>query len=176
MKSGRLATVVLLASAVFALVAFGILDARIHLGARDAEAIDLFGDETVQFTPAGRLLRGNAILFAHGLIANDAWHYLLGMGPGATSESRLAGATGELAQRYPGYAIDRVALSMILAVALLAGTLLVLSLPWYLVKSAGLRRKAEDDRNMAQQLAALATERYDIVQLLSDEKRLSEQN
>ncbi len=46
MKSGRLTTVVLLASAaVFALVALGILDARIEFGTRDAEAIDLFGSE-----------------------------------------------------------------------------------------------------------------------------------
>jgi serine protease Do len=46
MKSGRLATVVLLASAaVVALVASGILDARIQFGTRDAAAIDLFGSE-----------------------------------------------------------------------------------------------------------------------------------
>ena len=44
MKSGRFATVVLLASAaVVALLALGILDPRIELGTRDAEAIDLFG-------------------------------------------------------------------------------------------------------------------------------------
>ena len=44
MKRGRLATVVLLASAaVIALVASGILDVRIQIGSRDANAIDLFG-------------------------------------------------------------------------------------------------------------------------------------
>ena len=46
MKRGRLATVVLLASAaVIALVASGILDVRIQIGSRDANAIDLFGSE-----------------------------------------------------------------------------------------------------------------------------------
>ena len=49
MNRGRLATMVLLASAaVIALVAFGILDARVHFGTRDAEAIDLFGNEEKQ--------------------------------------------------------------------------------------------------------------------------------
>ena len=48
MKSGRLATLVLLASAAIALVAFGLLDARIHFGAGEAEAIDLFGGEEEQ--------------------------------------------------------------------------------------------------------------------------------
>jgi serine protease Do len=44
MKSGRFAAVVLLASAAaVALLALGILDPRIELGTRDAEAIDLFG-------------------------------------------------------------------------------------------------------------------------------------
>jgi len=44
MKRGRLATVVLLTSVVaIALVASGVLDVRIQIGSRDAEAIDLFG-------------------------------------------------------------------------------------------------------------------------------------
>jgi hypothetical protein len=75
----------------------------------------LFGDEDVQLTRSGSLPRGRAVLFAHELIATSARHYLLGMGPGATSESRVAGASGSLTRRYPGYSIDRVALGMILA-------------------------------------------------------------
>ena len=39
----------------------------------------------------------------------------MGLGPGATSESRVPGASGRLTRRYPGYAIDRLGLSMILA-------------------------------------------------------------
>ncbi len=75
----------------------------------------LFGDENVKFTPSGRLLRGGAIVFAHRLVSRDVPHLLVGMGPGSTSESRVPGAAGHLSQRYPGYAIDRVALSMFLA-------------------------------------------------------------
>jgi hypothetical protein len=75
----------------------------------------LFGDEKVQFTPAGRLLRGRAIVFAWELTSSDPLHLLLGLGPGASSESRLAGASGALTQRYPGYAIDRTGLSMMIA-------------------------------------------------------------
>lgn len=75
----------------------------------------LFGDENVQFTPAGRLLRGGAVLFAYELNSTDPAHLLLGRGPGATSDSRLPGASGALSVRYPGWEIDRVALSMILA-------------------------------------------------------------
>ena len=55
----------------------------------------LFGDEKEQFTPAGRLLRGRAIVFAWELTSRDPLHRWLGLGPGASSGSRLAGA-GEL--------------------------------------------------------------------------------
>ncbi len=75
----------------------------------------LFGNEDVQFTSEGRLLRGQAILFAWELSSRDSSHALLGLGPGATSESRVAGASGPLTRRYPTYSIDRTALSMMIA-------------------------------------------------------------
>lgn len=75
----------------------------------------MFGNEKVQFTPAGRLLRGRAIVFAWELTSARPSQRLLGLGPGASSESRLAGASGPLTRRYPGYAIDRTALSMMIA-------------------------------------------------------------
>jgi len=74
-----------------------------------------FGDEKVQFTPSGRLLRGRAIAFAWELTSSDPLHRLFGLGPGASSESRLAGASGALTRRYPGFAIDRTGLSMMIA-------------------------------------------------------------
>ena len=75
----------------------------------------MFGDEKVQFTPAGRLLRGRAIVFAWELTSRDSLHRWLGLGPGASSGSRLAGASGVLTRRYPGYEIDRTGLSMMIA-------------------------------------------------------------
>ena len=75
----------------------------------------LFGEGERRFTPAGRLLRGSAVVFAWEQVATDPAHLLLGRGPGATSESRMPGASGRIARAYPGYAVDRVSLSMILA-------------------------------------------------------------
>ena len=48
---------------------------------------------------------------------------LLGLGPGATSDSRLAGASGSVAIRYPDYEIDRLSLSMLIADVGLLGVL-----------------------------------------------------
>jgi hypothetical protein len=85
----------------------------------------LFGtdNEKTQFTPSGRLLRGRAIVFAYEKIQPETLTLALGLGPGATSESNVPGASGALARRYPGYAVDRVTLGMILADTGLLGLL-----------------------------------------------------
>jgi len=75
----------------------------------------MFGDENTQFTSGGALRRGAAVLWAWREISDRRDQLLLGEGPGATAESRLPGGTGRLARKYPGYAINRTSLSMLLA-------------------------------------------------------------
>ena len=99
----------------------------------------LLGTAEMNTTPSGRLLRGSALQFAWRLISDDPATLLVGLGPGATSESRVAGATGTVAQRYPGYAVDRLALSMVLADTGLLG-LAAHGLFLYALMVAGARR------------------------------------
>lgn len=70
--------------------------------------------ERSQFTPSGRLKRGAAITFSWDHINDNIENILAGLGPGATAESNLAGAGGHLANRYPNYYINRVAMAMYL--------------------------------------------------------------
>jgi len=72
----------------------------------------LFGEEEDVHTPGGSLLRGAAIQFAYREMSDGPRHLVFGRGPGATSASRLAGATGELALRFRE--IDRVMLALLL--------------------------------------------------------------
>ena len=115
------AVAVVVAASVFALIYNQSYDRRedesVLLRLSDESYVEryLFGDSDAMRTPSGRLLRGGAVLFAWDLIATDPIHVLLGRGPGATSESGVPGATGPIASRYPGYAVDRVALGMVLA-------------------------------------------------------------
>jgi len=70
------------------------------------------GERHDVFTPSGDLLRGAAVVTAYREIEGSGTTLALGRGPGATSESALAGAGGPLALQYPG--IGRVTLSLLL--------------------------------------------------------------
>lgn len=83
-----------------------------------------FGDESTQLTSGGELRRGAAVLFVWNRIADSPLQVALGLGPGETSESRIPGASGGLAERYPGYHVSRVALAMILGDGGLLGLVL----------------------------------------------------
>jgi hypothetical protein len=86
----------------------------------------LFGEREDYLTPGGDLLRGAAILQAYREVASDTPHLLLGRGPGATSESGIAGASGPLAREYPG--IGRVTLALLVGEVGLLGVLLYIAL------------------------------------------------
>ncbi len=77
----------------------------------------LFGNDSddSKFSKGGELRRGSAIEFAYDLIKDDPFHLLLGRGPGSVSESRVGGAEGYLALKYPGYNIERSVISMLLS-------------------------------------------------------------
>jgi hypothetical protein len=81
----------------------------------------VFGERHDVFTPSGDLLRGAAVVTAAREIAADSRTLALGRGPGAASESAVAGASGPLATQFPG--IGRVTLSMLLAEVGLLGLL-----------------------------------------------------
>jgi hypothetical protein len=70
--------------------------------------------ERSQFTPSGRLKRGAAISFAWKNIEHKTSTMLIGLGPGATAESNMDGASGSLAAKYPNYYINRVSMAMYL--------------------------------------------------------------
>ncbi|MDX2286262.1 MAG: hypothetical protein NW241_18985 [Bacteroidia bacterium] len=73
------------------------------------------GDHMYQkMTPDGQLLRGAAVEFAWKLIVKRPETLWLGMGAGSTQHSNMPGAMGYLEERYPGYTIGRVPLSMFL--------------------------------------------------------------
>lgn len=82
----------------------------------------IFGEQQDVYTPGGDLLRGAAIVTAWGEIEGQPATLVLGRGPGATSESGVAGASGPLALAFPG--IGRVTLSLLLGDTGLAGVLL----------------------------------------------------
>lgn len=82
----------------------------------------IFGERHDVFTPGGDLLRGAAIVRSWEEIAEDGGHLLVGRGPGATSESGVAGASGPLALEAPG--IGRVTLALLLGDVGLLGVLL----------------------------------------------------
>ncbi|MGD1893736.1 MAG: hypothetical protein ACFB15_24480 [Cyclobacteriaceae bacterium] len=99
--------------------------------------------ERSQFTPSGRLKRGAAITFSWKHIRPKLRHTLLGLGPGATAESNLAGAGGSLANRYPNYYINRVALAMYLGDLGIIGLLLHIAFLLYLLRCSPLDVKEE---------------------------------
>ena len=70
------------------------------------------GERHDVYTPSGDLLRGAAVVTAYREIEGSGTTLALGRGPGATSESAIAGAGGPLAVQYPG--IGRVTLSLLL--------------------------------------------------------------
>lgn len=82
----------------------------------------VFGERHDVYTPGGDLLRGAAIVTAWGEIEGRAATLVVGRGPGATSESGIAGASGPLALAHPG--IGRVTLSLLLGDGGLAAVLL----------------------------------------------------
>ena len=77
----------------------------------------LFGGDKMyqKFTPAGQLLRGASVEFAWNLVVEDTYSFLIGLGPGSTQHSNLAGSGGWLDHKYPFYTIGRVPLGMFLA-------------------------------------------------------------
>lgn len=87
-----------------------------------------------QFTPSGRLKRGAAIVFAWDHIEDKSGNLLIGLGPGATAESNMEDAGGSLANRYPNFYINRVAMAMYLGDVGLIGLVLhiifLLSIWW----------------------------------------------
>jgi len=94
----------------------------------------LFGDGETRFTSGGALRRGAAIVFAWQEIAGSPLQIAVGAGPGETAESRLPGASGHMAERYPGYGINRISLSMVLGDIGLIGILmhaLFLAAVWF---------------------------------------------
>jgi hypothetical protein len=97
----------------------------------------VFGERHDVYTPAGDLLRGAAIVRAWEEVAGDTGHTLVGRGPGATSESGVAGASGPLALAAPG--IGRVTLSLLLGDLGLGGVLLHLLLLWSVWRTGGRR-------------------------------------
>jgi len=87
-----------------------------------------------QFTPSGRLKRGAAIVFAWDHVEDKTGNLLIGLGPGATAESSMEDAGGSLANRYPNYYINRVAMAMYLGdvgvVGLLLHIIFLLTIWW----------------------------------------------
>ncbi len=83
-----------------------------------------FGDGSTRLTSGGELLRGAAVQFVWAELADDPVQVALGLGPGETAESRLPGASGGLASRYPGYGINRISFAMVLGDGGLGGLLL----------------------------------------------------
>jgi hypothetical protein len=81
----------------------------------------VFGERHDVYTPSGDLLRGAAIVTAYREIAGSRSTMALGRGPGATTESAVAGAGGLLAAQFPG--IGRVTLSLLLGEVGLLGLL-----------------------------------------------------
>lgn len=94
----------------------------------------VFGEGDDILTPGGELLRGAAVRVAHDQVDDDPGRLWLGRGPGATSESGVAGATGPLARAYPG--IGRVTLSLLIGDVGLGGTILYVLFLLALVRSS----------------------------------------
>lgn len=93
----------------------------------------VFGEGEDVLTPGGELLRGAAVRVAYGEVDDDPGHLWLGRGPGATSESGVAGATGPLARAFPG--IGRVTLSLLIGDVGLGGTLVYVLLLFALLSA-----------------------------------------
>lgn len=74
----------------------------------------MFGTKTNRLTPSGELVRGYGIIFAFDNIKDDFISLMLGLGPGAVSESNFPGAEGFLAERYPDYHISKTPMAMYL--------------------------------------------------------------
>jgi hypothetical protein len=101
----------------------------------------VFGEGEDVLTPGGDLRRGAAVRVAYEQAAIDSAHLVLGRGPGATSESGIAGASGPLARAFPG--IGRVTLSMTIGETGVAGLVLYVV---FLLAIAGGVPGATDER------------------------------
>ena len=62
-------------------------------------------------TASGGLQRGAAVVFNYELIKDDPITLLLGLGPGALSDSKVPGGTGRVFARYPNLALNNNQLS-----------------------------------------------------------------
>lgn len=105
----------------------------------------VFGERHDVYTPSGDLLRGAAIVTAWQEIEGRPATLALGRGPGVTSESGVAGATGALAVAHPG--IGRVTLSLLLGDTGLGGVLvhvLFLAVLWRARLRAGGMERSEE--------------------------------
>nr|WKN37966.1 hypothetical protein K4G66_04495 [Tunicatimonas sp. TK19036] len=100
--------------------------------------------ERSQFTPSGRLKRGAAITFSWKHVNTKLRTTLLGLGPGATAESNLPGANGGLANRYPNYYINRVAMAMYLGDLGIIGLGLHMAFLLYLLRCTPIDLKKDD--------------------------------
>ncbi|MDX1909022.1 MAG: hypothetical protein SF053_18440 [Bacteroidia bacterium] len=86
------------------------------------------GDHMYQkFTPAGQLLRGAAVEFAWKQIEKDPVTFWVGLGPSSTQHSNMPGAMGWVEEKFPGFTIGRVPLSMHLGEAGMLGVILNLA-------------------------------------------------
>jgi formylglycine-generating enzyme required for sulfatase activity len=99
-------------------------------------------------------------------LAEDLRRYL----NGEAILAKPVGAVTKLMKR----ARRRPALSLVVAVAMLACTLFVLAIPWYLLKTTIARNTTLAAKEDAENYAKLAEERYEKLLLLSDLNRLSE--
>ena len=116
----------------------------------------VFGAPGVELTPGGDLLRGVAVKYSWREIAEEPLTLALGKGPGATSDSSFAGASGALAKSYPG--IGRVTLAMLLGDTGVLGVVAYLAFLAALWRgSAGLREEEERRHTLVRELFVLLT-------------------
>jgi hypothetical protein len=90
-------------------------------------------------TSSGGLQRGGAILFNFNLIREELLTLILGLGPGALSDSRMPGGTGYIYVRYPNLALNNNSLATIIGELGILGILLLfgLVLGFYTLRNFG---------------------------------------
>jgi hypothetical protein len=90
-------------------------------------------------TSSGGFQRGGAIIFNFNLIREELLTLILGLGPGALSDSRMPGGTGYIYMRYPDLALNNNSLATVLGELGILGILLLfgLVLAFYTLRNLG---------------------------------------